>query len=273
MGLKVYKDSACTQPIQTEVGKLEGDGATTDFVCTGYPSEVRKFSTDATNGTLLSETTDYSITDNGNGTYTVSLTSAPATGETVVAFDSGEKIFADLYAIGNVSEEASRTLEQQLFIKAEDVNAQSVMVSLDDYVADTQLVEGTDYTVTDNGDSTYTVNLVSAPASGEGAIALADGSVVGTLVGDGTTTSFICSAEPTAVYKYYGLTKFFYRLAPDSSGSPGTYGNPGADLDIGSISSGDVVPFWIKCIIPEGTPMSNYRDINVKITGLQFATD
>ena len=273
MGLRVYKDPACTQPIQTEVGRLVGDDSTTNFICTGYPSEVRKYSTTATNGTLLSETVDYSVTDNGDGTYTVTLTSAPATGEIVVAVDDGEKIFADLYAIGNSPEEANRTLEQQLFIKAENVNAQNVIVALDDYVADSLLAEGTDYTVIDNGDTTYTVNLVSAPSEGQGVVALSNGAVVGILVGDGTTTSFICSANPTEVYLYYGLTKYFYSLAPDSSGSPGGYGNPGSDLNLGSISSGDVVPFWIKCVIPEGTPMSNYRDINVKITGLQFATN
>lgn len=273
MALKVYKDSACTQLIQTEIGRLEGDGSTTSFTCSENPTEVRKFSSSATNGELLTEGTDYTITDNGNGTYTVTLTTAPAEGETVIAIGSGEKIFSGLYAIGNSSVESDRTLEQQLFLKAENVDAQNVVVSFGDYVADTELTVDTDYTVTDNGDNTYTVTLTTAPAQGEGAVAIAGGSVVGVLVGDGSTTTFICSANPEHVYKYIGLSKYFYHLAPDNSGSPGTYENAGADLEIGSMNSGDVIPFWVKCIIPEGVPMSNYRDINIKITGLQFATN
>jgi len=207
MALKVYKDSACTQPIQTEVGKLSGDGSTTSFTCTGNPAEVRKFSTSAPYGQLLSEGTDYSVTDNGDGTYTVTLTTAPASGETVVAFDSGEKVFADQYAIGNSASESDRTFEQQLFVKAEDVNAQNVTVAIEDYV------------------------------SGAGAD-----------------------------------TSWFY-LAPDSSGSPGTYGSAGASLDIGNMNSGDVVPFWVKCIVPQGTDMENYRDVYLKVSGLEFSTN
>ena len=273
MALKVYKDSACTQPIQTEVGKLSGDGSTTSFTCTGNPAEVRKFSTSAPYGQLLSEGTDYSVTDNGDGTYTVTLTTAPASGETVVAFDSGEKVFADQYAIGNSASESDRTFEQQLFVKAEDVNAQNVTVAFEDYVPDTLLTLGTDYSVTDNGDTTYTVTLNSAPAQGEGAVALADGSVVGVLVGDGSTTSFTCTANPQQVYKYVGLTKYFKKFAPDNAGSPGEYGSAGASLDLGDMNAGDVVSFWVKCVVPEGTLRENYRDIPIKISGLEFSTN
>ena len=207
MGIRVYKDSAKTTPIKTILGKLVGDGSTTSFTVEGNPAEVRKYSTSAPYGQLLTAGTDYSVTDNGDGTYTITLSTAPASGETVVAFDNGEAIFANDYAIGNSTNEADRTIEQQLWIAAEGVNAKNVTVSIQDLVA------------------------------GAG-------------------------ADPAWHY-----------LAPDNSGSPGTYGSAGASLTVGDINDGNVVPFWIKVVVPEGTAMENYRDVYLEIQSLQFSSN
>ena len=210
MAVKVYKDQAKTTPIKTILGKLEGDGTTTSFTVEGAPAEVRKYSASAPYGQLLVEGTDYSVTDNGDGTYTITLTTAPATGETVVAFDSGEPIFNDQYAIGNSTSEADRTLEQVLWLAAEGVEAKNVTVSILDLV------------------------------SGAG-------------------------ADPAWHY-----------LAPDSDGTgstPGTYGAAGASLNLGDIAADSVVPFWVKAVVPQDTPMENYRDVYLEISTLQFSTN
>jgi len=209
MSVKVYKDQAKTTPIRVILGQLEGNGTATSFTVNENPAEVRKYSTSAPYGELLVSGTDYNVTDNGDGTYTITLTSAPASGETVVAFDAGEPIFADSYAIGNSSVEADRTMEQVLWIAAEGVNAQNVTVKISDLV------------------------------SGAG-------------------------ADPNWHY-----------LAPDSDGTgstPGAYGDAGAALNLGDINDGDVVPFWIKVIVPENTPMENYRDVYLEVQSLQFST-
>ncbi len=135
MAIKVYKDQAKTTPIKAILGMLAGNGTAKTFTVEGNPAEVRKYSTSAPYGQLLVSGTDYSVTDNGDGTYTITLTTAPASGETVVAFDNGTPIFDNMYAIGNSATESDRTMEQVLWIAAEGVNAKNVTVSINDLVS------------------------------------------------------------------------------------------------------------------------------------------
>jgi hypothetical protein len=190
--LKFWKEVGKETPIRQEVGKLIGNDSDNTIVCSGTPSQIRKFSPSTAWGELLTETTDYTY---NSETMTITLVVTPATGETVVASSSGEHIFNSQYAIVNSSNTADRTLEQQVFIEVEEALAKSVTVSVADYLAS------------------------------------------------------------------YGLSTNIVYLAPDNSGSPGSYGAAGAALSMGDLDNGSVTPFWVKEIIPLGDTKEKYHDI------------
>jgi len=135
MSVKFYKDSGLTTRLRQQIGKLEGDDSTTSFVCSEQPYHVRKYSSTYYWGLLLTENTDYTLTDNGDGTWTVTLTTAPATGETVIAISDGEYLFENQYAISNDSSEANRTLEQVVYLNVSGANLKNVVIDVNDYVS------------------------------------------------------------------------------------------------------------------------------------------
>jgi hypothetical protein len=55
-------------------------------------------------------------------------------------------------------------------------------------------------------------------------------------------------------------------LAPDSSGSPGTYGAASASLSLGNISVGQIVPFWLKLVVPANNESGPRDDLALKLT-------
>jgi len=205
MALQFYKDAGLTTRLRQQVGKLEGDGSTVSFICTEQPDHVRRYSDTYYWGLLLEETTDYTLTDNGDGTWTVDLTFTPSSGETIIAISAGEYLFENKYAIANDSNEANRTLEQVVYLNVSGVNLKNVTVNVSDYV------------------------------SGLG-------------------------ADPT-----------WYQVAPDDSGSPGTYQAP--PLDLGDLTDGSTIPFWVKVIIPQGTERNNFHDTYISTTVYEFSTN
>jgi len=128
--IKIWKEIGATTPIRSEVGKLVGNDSDNTFTCTEEPDEIRRFSSSEAWGILLEETTDYTYES-----ATVTLVATPATGTTIVAISDGEYIFENLNATGNSDAEADRTMEQQLFIEAHEINATDINISLGDYLS------------------------------------------------------------------------------------------------------------------------------------------
>lgn len=62
------------------------------------------------------------------------------------------------------------------------------------------------------------------------------------------------------------------QLAPDSAGSPGTYGAAGAALTMANVSDSNVAkPFWYKCIAPAVGDTQNKNDIKLTVNWKEFA--
>jgi len=153
MALTIWKEIGKTTAIRSEVGSLTGNDSDVEITCTAAPSHVRSFSSSTAHGQLLVEDTDYTV---ATATNTITLDSAPATGTLVVAFSAGEYIFQDQTAQGNAADAADRTLEQQIFISVDDINAVGIVVSLNDYLSGAGLATTSHYLGEDNGTAACT---------------------------------------------------------------------------------------------------------------------
>lgn len=130
--IKFYKDSGKTTRIREIIGSLDGNGSDNQFIATENPSQVRRYSSSEDWGQLLSLPTDYSVSDNGDGTYTITLVSTPTTGQKIVAFSDGEFLFEGQSVISNSSNDSDRTLEQKVFI-ATDTGYEANSISIQAY--------------------------------------------------------------------------------------------------------------------------------------------
>jgi hypothetical protein len=64
----------------------------------------------------------------------------------------------------------------------------------------------------------------------------------------------------------------YITLAPDNSGSAGTYLSPSATLSMANISSANVgVPFWVKVTTPSVGSVQNKTDIKLTVNYTEFA--
>ncbi|MFH5181168.1 hypothetical protein ACHHV8_36710 [Paenibacillus sp. TAB 01] len=64
----------------------------------------------------------------------------------------------------------------------------------------------------------------------------------------------------------------WFQLAPDVSGSAGTYGAASAALSMANITSANVgVPFWIKVTVPSGQSVQNKSDIKLIVSYTEYA--
>jgi hypothetical protein len=64
----------------------------------------------------------------------------------------------------------------------------------------------------------------------------------------------------------------YISLAPDSSGSAGTYGAAGANLAMANISDSNVAkPFWVKITTPSVGTAQNKTDLQLKALFREFA--
>ncbi len=197
--LRFWKTSAAATAIRQEVGRLDDDGD--NFEISDTHDHVRKFSETNYWGLLLEEGTDYSV-ESG----VVTLSAALTANETVVAVSAGEYIFEGQNVKGNSSVESDRTMEQQLWIQADGVNATEVEVTVGDYLAG------------------------------------------------------------------HGLQATHFFLAADNAGNPDAYGAGGVALELGDIDDADIVPFWVKVIVPLGTAMDNYHDVHLTAHSVEFST-
>jgi len=68
-----------------------------------------------------------------------------------------------------------------------------------------------------------------------------------------------------------GADPSWIELAPDNSGSPGTWQS--APLSLSDIAASGSTSFWIKCVVPQGTPVENLRDVYVTIQAYEESTN
>jgi len=193
MALTIWKEIGKTTAIRSEVGSLEGNDSDVEITCTAVPSHVRSFSSSTAHGQLLAEDTDYTV---ATATNTITLDSAPATGTLVVAFSAGEYIFQDQTAQGKATDAADRTLEQQVFIAVDDINAVGIVVSIGDYLADYGLATTSHFLAEDDGNS-----AASTYQSAGGTLTVGD-------LGDGTVTPIWVKAilpEGTNMDNYHDI--------------------------------------------------------------------
>ncbi len=130
--IKIWLDASKTVRAKQIVGQLNGDGTTVDFVCEEDPVEVRRYDASKTYGEVLTAGVDYNY---DAATKTVTMTTAPATGETIVALVGDQFLFETQYVISNLADESQRTLEQQFWIEASGYNYYDLSISAMDLVS------------------------------------------------------------------------------------------------------------------------------------------
>jgi hypothetical protein len=145
MALKLWKDESKTTAIRSELGRITGDGSLATVSCS-TPDHVRRYTATEPFGKLLTETAQYTFAD---GLLTVGT--APAIDETVVAIGAGEYLFENQDAAGNDSLAANRTLEQIVYIESDGANATGVEVKLEDYFDGDGLATSHHYLSLDSG--------------------------------------------------------------------------------------------------------------------------
>lgn len=149
------------------------------------------------------------------------------------------------------------------------------------------LASPADYTYADN-----VVTLKEAPAIGETIVAMSEGEYVFEdlhAVGNDSLEAnrtmeqrlFVRSEDANAsdvkisidnILSSSVIDELDHFLAEDNSGTPGTYGEAGAPIELGDLASGESTSFFVKCIVPEGTPMDNYHNILIKASSENFST-
>jgi hypothetical protein len=150
------------------------------------------------------------------------------------------------------------------------------------------LTETTQYTFADG-----VLTMVTTPATGECVVAIGAGEYLfenldaagnDSLEANRTLEQmlYIESADADAINvtisinDYYtggGLSVSHHYLSLDSGGVAQGYLSGGSALSLGTISSGSVIPFWCKSIIPEGTAMMNYNDIYIAGYSKNYSTE
>lgn len=87
---------------------------------------------------------------------------------------------------------------------------------------------------------------------------------------DATKTYQSINIDPTDAVSTDEST--WVQLAPDSAGSPGTFGAGGAALTMANVTDSNVAkPFWYKCTTPSGQSVSNKTDIKLTVNFTEFA--
>ncbi|MFH5185707.1 hypothetical protein ACHHV8_25375 [Paenibacillus sp. TAB 01] len=87
---------------------------------------------------------------------------------------------------------------------------------------------------------------------------------------DATKTYQGISIDPTDASG--GDESTWFQLAPDASGSAGSYGAASAALSMANITSANVgVPLWLKVTVPAGQSVQNKSDIKLTVNYTEFA--
>lgn len=258
-----------------------GDGTTTTFTVTDF--NIAELTAVYVDGTLQTgEGTDYSVSGNdivfvsapANGAKivaaagwtcdgsTVTLSSAPPSGEKWVAFSAGERIFESYTFLSNSVDVNDRTRTQQIWVEASGYNYDSIQVAMYDYFFG------------DGADLTW--HSLSTDGSAYQTVAEA-------FTGDGTTTTFTLTAfSGTALFAVY-VDGTLQTSGTDytMSGDDIVFSSAPADgasilavsyIDLGNLSDGNMTSFYVKAVVPQNTPVQNYRDLAVVTKAIEKAT-
>ena len=139
MALKFYADSGFTQRIMEILGTLSDSGS--QFTVSEEPAEVRIFEAGKPYGQLLTKNTSTPTSpaagEWGYSGGTVYLGSALTSGQTAVAFSTGQRIFEGVNTLSGKSKFLSssadandRTKKQQIWIKNDAADKQYTSVSV-----------------------------------------------------------------------------------------------------------------------------------------------
>ncbi len=257
-----------------------GDGATTTFTITDF--NVAELTAVYVDGVLQANGTDYTVSGNditfatapANGAKivatvgwtsdgsTVTLSAAPAVGEKWVAFSAGERIFEMYTFLSNSADVNDRTRTQQIWIEASGYDYDSIQVSMYDYF----FGDGADLT----WHSLSTDGATYQPVAEK-------------FTGDGTTTTFTLTAfAGTALFAVY-VDGVLQTSGTDYtvSGNGITFAAAPANgasivaisyIDLGNLLDGQLTSFYVKAVVPQDTPVQNYRDLAVVTKAIEKAT-
>lgn len=118
--------------VKLQVGRLDGDDATTSFSVAAQPNEVRLYNSASPYGIVLQENDP--PTGNqwkyNSSTQQVELGFTPTTGDTVVAFSGETWIFND----GFLASELSETMEEEIFLEP-DIDYDCIYVGFSEYAS------------------------------------------------------------------------------------------------------------------------------------------
>ncbi len=193
---------------------------------------------------------------------TVTLSAAAATGETWVAFSAGERIFETYTFLSNSADVNDRTRTQQIWVEASGYNYDSIQVSMFDYFF--------------GGAADLTWHSLSTDGATYQPVAE-------TFTGDGTTTTFTLTAfAGTKLFAVY-VDGVLQTSGTDYtvSGNGITFAAAPANgasivaisyIDLGNLTDGYMTSFYIKAVVPQDTPVQNYRDLAVVTKAIEKAT-
>lgn len=268
--LKFSFDSAGTNLVK-DAEHFVGDGTTTKFYFTRLAGsdivEVRIFDSTHPNGDLQESGTDYTIGSDGGGDY-IEFATAPADGSVIECSTSGNRIFYDKAVVANSAEESERTMEAMYYlIETGEYEYNSVNIHIMDQVWNAGLDMDDYWIAPDSSGSPGTYVRMAQE-----------------FTGDGTTTDFtLTEFSGTQLWQVYvdgvlqeegtdytvsGDTITFTSAPADGAKIMATY-----RYDVGNMPQGGTHAFWLKCIVPQQTTVSNLRDPYLQAYGVAIPTD
>ncbi|WP_434777457.1 invasin domain 3-containing protein [Neisseria sp. Ec49-e6-T10] len=198
-----------------------------------------------------------SVVDNGNGTYTATLTSSTTVGTGTVGFTvsgvtSSNKAIVT-YTVGAPDANSSVISANPTSITADGVSTSIITVQLKDIAGNnlttsggivTMLVDsGTLSSVVDNGDGTYTATLTSPTTVGVGTVSFAlegitsaNTAIVNYVVGAANASESVISASPTSITADGVSTSIITLQLRDSVGNDLTTGGDTVAMNVVTMS-------------------------------------
>lgn len=184
MGLQFFADSSFSRPLRMVLGSLSDSGSS--FTVDAAPNEVRKYSSTSPNGDLLAKNTSTPTSPSsgewGYDSGAVYLGDTLTSGETAVAFSSGERMLENANTLSGKPKFATNTgvtndriKQQQVWLKNTETTKQytNVTISLDDIVSGAGSDVSRYQFATDNSGSPNTFGTAGGSLSSSDILALA----------------------------------------------------------------------------------------------------
>lgn len=268
--LKFSFDSAGTTLVK-DAEHFVGDGTTTKFYFTRLAgadiTEVRIFDSTHPNGVLQAPGTNYTIGNDAGGDY-IEFDTAPASGSVIECSTAGNRLFYDKAVVANSASESERTLEEKYYlVETGEYDYNSVNIHIMDQVWNAGMDMDDYYIAPDNSGVPGTYVRMAQEFTGDGTttdftLTEFSGTQVWQVYVDGTLQ------EEGTDYTISGDTISFASAPASGAKIMATY-----RYDVGSIAKGSYHTFWLKCIVPQQTTVSNLRDPYLQAYGVAIPTD